>query len=263
MSEPDEMGLTIDAAQGYEAFFVPAIFHQWPEKIANAANLSNGAHILDAGCGTGVLTREVRGRGCTVTGIDLSSSMLSVARETCPDVSFEIGNVCELPFDDNSFDAALSAFMLMFVPQPENALAELSRVVRPGGRIALSVWQNLGNNPVYRSLVDATQEVAGDESAQAMGWPFTMGDAPALAKLFDQAGLTDVSVTAHAGDAQFPSVEALVNIEISAWLLAESISQTQIEQITRSLRQRYAPFTNNAGAIRFPLNALIAEATVA
>lgn len=262
MSTPDEMGLTAEAARGYEAFFVPAIFHQWPEPICDAASISKADKVLDAGCGTGILTREVRRRGARVTGLDLSESMLGVAREVCPNVAFHKGNVCDLPFETDTFDVAVSAFMLMFVPQPEDAIREIIRVVRPGGRIAFSVWQNLDQNPVYRHLAAATKEVAGDDSAQAMAWPFTMGELQGLHDLAQAAGLDEVSVTPRDGTARFPSVEELVDVEVNAWLLADSVSQQQIDQICRLLRQYYGPFTDADGPVCFPLNGIIVSGTV-
>lgn len=117
MSTPDEMGLTPEAALGYEQFFVPAIFHQWPARIISAAAINQNDDVLDVGCGTGALTRELVKYAGSATGFDLSESMLSVARQVCPTVNFQQGNVAELPFDDSTFDVVVSAFMLMFVPE--------------------------------------------------------------------------------------------------------------------------------------------------
>lgn len=260
MSTPDEMGLTPDAALGYEQFFVPAIFHQWPEKIISAAVIADTDDVLDVGCGTGVLTREVVKCARSTTGLDLSESMLSVARQVCPTVSFQQGNVAELPFGDSSFDAVVSAFMLMFVPDPKQAIAQMQRVLRPGGRIVAAIWQGLDNNPVYDALVESTREVVDNKSADSMAWPFTMGDAERLDDIFNSNGLANVSVTPHDGYAEFPSVEDLVGVEINAWLLADSISADQIAEIVAKLRKKYPDFSNSDGPIKFPLNALIVRA---
>ncbi|MEM7502389.1 MAG: methyltransferase domain-containing protein, partial [Pseudomonadota bacterium] len=128
MSTVDEMGLTPEAANGYEEFFVPAIFDQWPPVMISAAAVTNGEDVLDVGCGTGVLTRELTrhvGDDGSATGFDLSESMLGIARERCPNATFKQGNVIDLPFDDQSFDVVISSFMLMFVPDPEKALSEM------------------------------------------------------------------------------------------------------------------------------------------
>jgi len=260
MSPPDEMGLTAEAAQGYEQFFVPAIFHQWPAKIISSAAIAESDDVLDVGCGTGVLTREIVGHAATTTGFDLSESMLGVARQVCPGATFKQGNVTELPFGDSSFDAVVSAFMLMFVPEPKQAVAQMRRVLRIGGRVVASVWQGLDNNPVYEALVESTREVVGDQSAEAVAWPFTMGDVKKMEEIFAAEGLSRTSITPHDGYAEFPSVEDLVEIEVQAWLLADSVSAEQIAEIAAVFRKKYSGFSHSEGPIRFPLNALIVKA---
>ena len=260
MSTPDEMGLTPDAALGYEQFFVPAIFHQWPAKIISAAAITQSDDVLDVGCGTGALTREVVKCAGSATGFDLSESMLGVARQVCPTVTFQQGNVAELPFDDSTFDAVVSAFMLMFVSDPKQAVGQLQRVLRPGGRIAAGIWQGLDNNPVYDALVESTREVVDDKSANSMAWPFTMGDVEKLEDIFSVDGLAHISITPHDGYAEFPSVEDLVGVEIQSWLLADSVSTDQIAEIAAKLRRKYPDFVNCDGPIKFPLNAFIVRA---
>lgn len=265
MSAPDEMGLTPEAANGYEEFFVPAIFDQWPPIMIATAAVSHGDDVLDVGCGTGVMTRELTkhvGDTGSATGFDLSESMLAVARERCPDATFKQGNVIELPFADQSFDVVVSSFMLMFVPDPEKALREMRRVLKPGGRLVVSVWRGLDNNVVYRELVEATREVAGEDSANSMAWPFTIGEAGKLQDLFVSAGLEALTLGEHDGTASFPSVENLVSTEIQAWLLADSVDEKQIDTIVRLLRENYPPFKEVTGAVTFPLNALIGKVTV-
>lgn len=265
MSTADEMGLTPEAANGYEKFFVPAIFDQWPKIMIAAAEIGKGDDVLDVGCGTGVLTRELThhvGETGSSTGFDLSESMLGVARVRCPDATFKQGNVAELPFDDQSFDVVISSFMLMFVPDPQQAVREMRRVLRPGGRLVVSVWQGLDNNVVYRELVEATREVAGDDSANSMAWPFTMGQAGRLKEIFEAAGIEVAAMSEHDGTADFPSVEDFVATEIQAWLLAESVDENQISQIVNLIRNKYPPFEEATGAVTFPLNALIGKAKI-
>lgn len=260
MTTSDEMGLTPQAAQSYEEFFVPAIFHQWPEQIISASAISESDDVLDLGCGTGALTRKIVGRAGTTIGIDLSESMLGVARQVCPAATFQQGSADDLPFEDSSFDTVVSAFMLMFLSDPKKAVGEMQRVLRPGGRLVASVWQGLGDNPVYEALVEAIREVIDDASAESMAWPFLMGDVKKIEEVFDVVGLSTPSITPHDGYATFPSVEEFVAIEIQAWLLADSIGADQIAEIAVKLRENYPDFSNSDGPIRFPLNAFIVSA---
>jgi len=262
MASPDEMGLTPDAARGYEQFFVPSIFHQWPPLIAAQAAIQQGDDVLDVGCGTGATTREVArhvGADGSVAGLDLSESMLGVARETCPGVDFRQGSAIDLPHDDASFDAVVSSFMLMFVPDPMQAVSEMRRVLRPGGRLVVSVWQSLDTNPAYAALVEATQQVAGGESAQSVAWPFTMGESGRLSEIFKSAGMPGAMVSEHDGTAVFPSVEEFVRTEIQAWLLADSVDEKDIAMIVAELRARYPDFGGTGGPVEFPLNAILVK----
>lgn len=103
MSTPDEMGLSPEAARGYEEFFVPAIFGQWPPVMLDAAAVGEGEVVLDVGCGTGVLTRELTkrlGDSGSATGFDLSESMLGIARAHCPDAIVRLLRAKYAPFKD-------------------------------------------------------------------------------------------------------------------------------------------------------------------
>lgn len=261
MSQPDAMGLTPEAAAGYEEFFVPAIFHQWPSRLAAIAMINSGHNVLDVGCGTGVMTRALARRvGSTgkATGIDLSTSMLGVARSHCPEAEFKEGDATALPYRDNQFDAALSAFMLMFVPEPFQALSEMHRVLRPGGQGVVSVWSGLADNPIYAVLADQVREVAGDDAATSIAMPFSLGSTSQLEALFDQAGITEVRITGIDGTATFPSLDELVRTEIQAWLLAGSLDGQAIDQVCAQFRQAL-PELAMQSPVTFAMNAHVAS----
>ena len=101
------------------------------------AGLSPG-RVLDAACGTGRHSLWLAAQGHTVVGIDASPDMLAKARAKLPDARFEQGELTALPLPDASVDAALCALALVHLPDLRPALAELARVVRPGGRIVIS-----------------------------------------------------------------------------------------------------------------------------
>ena len=257
----DEMGLTLETAREYEQFFVPAIFSQWPAVVIDVAEIKEGEAVLEVGCGTGVFTREaiIRvGVSGSVTGLDLSESMLTVARETSPGVQFYQGSVIDLPFDDASFDVVTSSFMLMFVPDPEKALSEMLRVLRPGGRLAICVWEALTESPVYSGLVTFATNRIDSTAGESLGWPFALGEEEKLRAIFRAAGAPSVKLSHQSGRAQFPSVEDFVRTEIEAWLLADSVKDAQIDAIIEDTRAEFALYCDDAGGIDFPMNAIFA-----
>src|SRR5262245_47955151 len=108
-------------------------------------NPQPGEKILDLSTGTGWTSRVVARRGARVVGADIAEGLLEVARaqaynEDLP-IKYELGDAENLPFDDGEFDAVISTFGVMFASRPEAAAAELARVVRTDGRIALTTWQ--------------------------------------------------------------------------------------------------------------------------
>jgi len=108
-----------------------------------------GERILDLATGTGWTSRVVAGRGATVIGVDIAADLLEAARSNAIAASLPIhyqrGDAERLPFEDGSFDAVISTCGIMFASRPEAAAREVARVVRPGGRIALTTWLSDGN----------------------------------------------------------------------------------------------------------------------
>ena len=262
MSEPDEMGLTAEAAQGYEQFFVPAIFDQWPSRIIEAAGVGDGDRVLEVGCGTGVLAREVIKRVGTdgsVVGLDLSESMLGVARGICPEVDFRQGDAMDLPFDDESFDVAIASFMLMFVPDPVQAVGEMWRVLKPDGRLVITVWEPLDQNPVYSGLVDIARQRIDDTAGTSLAWPFALGEDGKLIEICHSAGIGDVGISTHDGRAKFPSLEGFVRTEIQAWVLADSVNEESLSVVVGDSQERFADYCDASGAVDIPLNAVMAK----
>ncbi len=105
-----------------------------------------GESILDVASGTGLTARLVAARGANVTGVDLGEELIQAARQydTTGSIDFQVGDADALAYPDASFDAVVSTFGVMFSANPDLAAAELARVTRPGGRIALTVWQDQG-----------------------------------------------------------------------------------------------------------------------
>jgi ubiquinone/menaquinone biosynthesis C-methylase UbiE len=114
--------------------------YERPAMLALAGDVT-GRRILDAGCGSGPLSAALRDRGAVVTGIDASAGMLALARRRLGDgVALHVVDLRDrLPFDDGTFDDAVASLVLHYLEDWGPTLAELRRVLRPGGRLIASV----------------------------------------------------------------------------------------------------------------------------
>src|SRR5262245_45054534 len=118
----------IDAANAYEALFVPALFGQWARIVVDAARIHPGQRVLDVACGTGILAREIcsrLGASARVTAVDPNPGMIAVARQLAPAVECREGVAESLPLPDRSFDVVVSQFGLMFFSDRQQALREM------------------------------------------------------------------------------------------------------------------------------------------
>lgn len=129
------------------ASFAPTAMFTTPvaARLVKFAQVTSGERVLDVATGTGVVAVTAARRGARVTALDLTPELLVVARENgrvaqCADIVWTEGDAEQLPYADGSFDVVLSQFGHMFAPRPETVVAEMRRVLKPGGRIAFATW---------------------------------------------------------------------------------------------------------------------------
>jgi SAM-dependent methyltransferase len=142
------------AAPRYPWSFAPATA-PYAEPLLDAVDAGPGVRLLDIACGPGVVAAAALRRGCTVTGVDFSAAMLGEARRRLPDAAFHDADAEALPLASGGFDAAVSNFGLHHFPFPVRALAEARRVLRPGGRLAVTVWARADANVAWKIVIDA------------------------------------------------------------------------------------------------------------
>ena len=155
-----------------------------------------GARFLDVGCGTGALTETLLevAEPAEVVGVDPSEGYVAHARAhvTDPRATFLVGDAEKIPFDDASFDAAASALVFNFVPDPLRAVAEAARVVADHSTVAAYVWDYTGRMELMRHFWDAAVELEPSAASLDEGRRFAICEPSALERLFTRAGLADV-----------------------------------------------------------------------
>ena len=162
------------------------------ELAVAALDLGGGEQVLDVACGTGNAALLARRAGAVVTGLDASPRLLEVARERVPEGEFIRGDAARLPFEAGRFDAAVSVFGVIFARPGEAAAAEIARVVRPGGRVAITTWPPRG--PMFAAVALMRQALARgrpSDGVPATSW----GNPAALERLLGRFG--ELEVTEH------------------------------------------------------------------
>jgi SAM-dependent methyltransferase len=264
MSAGETGQVTSSAAEVYEDFFVPALFDQWALRVADAADIRPGQRVLDVACGTGVLARaaaERVGSAGSVVGLDVNDGMLAVARRKAPGIEWRTGRAEALPFASGSFDAVVSQFGLMFFEDRRVALQEMMRALRPGGQLAVAVWDSLDRTPGYTAMVALLRRLFGDEVAGALDAPFILGDRQLLSSLFAEAGIPEAEVTTQVGTARFPSIESWIYTEIRGFTLADVLDDEQFELLLREAASALRPFVTADATVAFNAPAHIVLAT--
>ena len=254
MSELSSGQVNTSAAEVYDKFFLPALFEQWAIRVADAAEIGPGQHVLDVACGTGILALAAAarvGNSGSVTGVDINEGMLAVAARKSPLIKWENARAESLPFGDSYFDRVVSQFGLMFFENQPAAISELLRVLKPGGCLVVAVWASLEETPGYASMVQLLERLFGNEVSEALRAPFCLGDSNLLRNLFIDAGLESCRVVTIEGTARFPSIESWIYTDIKGWTLADMIDDRQYEQLQEEARSALAQFVTKDGSVQF------------
>ena len=120
--------------------YTGSITRKTVQPLLDAARVRAGTRVLDIATGLGYVAGAAAARGAFAVGVDFASAMVIEARKRFPGAQFGEGDAEALAFDDGAFDAAICAFGLLHLTEPERAIAEVFRVLRPRGRYAFTVW---------------------------------------------------------------------------------------------------------------------------
>ena len=224
-------------------------------EFARAAGVGPGQHVIDVGCGSGALTvvlAEIVGAE-NVAGVDPSEPFVAEARTRVPGADLRVGPAESLPFEDASFDAALSQLVFHFVQDPGQSVAEMRRVTRPGGRVAACVWDMTGGMTMLRSYWDAAREAGatGPDEIERFG-----GRPGQVAQLWRDAGLRDVVDESLTVSADYEDFDELWTSFLGAagpvGAHAVSLDEQQAAAVSAALHRRVGspdgPFTLTASA---------------
>jgi ubiquinone/menaquinone biosynthesis C-methylase UbiE len=225
------------------------------QQMLEAAQLRPGDRVLDIAAGTGDQSRQAArlvGPAGSVLATDISPEMLDVAarlaqQEGLANITTQVMNAEQLDLPENSGDAVISRLGLMLIGRRQQALREIRRVLRPGGRLAALVWSKPERNPLFALYEDIlANSPEADELEEPSSDPFSLADSVLFASALTEAGFRDVRVQAIPLTFRFPSFDVLRAWwghdyeEALATLEGESQQRMQ-EEVRQAVRQFEEP----------------------
>lgn len=230
--------------------------------LLDAADVRAGKSLLDVASGPGHLAAAAHGRGAAVTGIDFSSAMVAEASRRYPHVVFCEGNAGKLPFADGSFDAVTIAFGLLHFPDPDKALAEAQRVLRPAGKIAFTVWAQADRALGFGLVAKAVERFGNPDAGLPEGPPFfRFSDPGECRRTLTRLGFTDVKTSEIAQTWRFASasawIEGVTRSTVRTAALLRAQSGEAMARIRAALPEAAGPYRTKDGAIELPMPAVL------
>jgi SAM-dependent methyltransferase len=218
-----------------------------------------GERILDVATGTGWAARRVAARGAAAVGVDIGAELIAAAQEIAAaagqTIDFRVGDAELLPFENQSFDAAISTFGVMFVRDPEAAAAELARVCRCGGRLALTTWASNGTLADYFQVM---RPYMPPPPAPPPPSPFAWGNTERLRELLGAA--FELRFETGTSFMRVPSAEAAWELFVATYgptkTLVANLDPERRESLRRDVTSYFDQFRTELG-ISWPREYLV------
>jgi SAM-dependent methyltransferase len=216
--------------------------------VLEALSVGPGTTLLDVGCGSGYALRMAAERGAVVTGLDITPELLEIAGERVPHATLVLGAMDRLPFDDASFDVVVGFNAFQFAEDPETAVAQAARVLRPGGLVAASTFAEPERNE-STALHLALEPLRSAAKGGGSHLPYALSEPGGLEALLASAGLEPVEsgevplVWAH------EDADRAVRAVLASGGGAIAIQAGGVDAAIEALTQAVVPFTLADGRV--------------
>ena len=249
--------ITTSPSEIYERYMVPAIFARWSTVLLELVAPQAGERVLDLACGTGIVARTAASMvqpGGEVFGVDFNPAQIATARSIDSSIEWREGDAGSLPFTDQEFDLVVCQQGFQFFPDGVQAVKEIHRVLKPGGRVGIAVWSSIEKCPGYPALVHALERRVGSSAA---GLIHIWGDSVEVRRLFADGGFPDADVVTLSNDAIFASAEEFTRSIVVGSIMRRTDAQFSEETLglmTADVAAELAPYLGENG-LKFPMEA--------
>lgn len=215
------------------------------EAVLRKANVGADTSLLDVGCGAGLFCAMAAALGVNITGLDAAQALLDIARERVPNGEFHVGEMEELPFDDDIFDVVTGFNSFQFAANPVQALSEARRVAHPGAPVVITVWGKAEDCDAA-AFLGALAALLPPPPPGTPG-PFALSEEGALEALVGEAGLAPRHTEEVDTLWQYPNTDTMLRGLLSAGPATRAINTVGETRVREAVSKALAPFKTPAG----------------
>ena len=257
-------GFTGNIPEHYDEGLGPVLFVDYAEDIARRVAAYKPRRVLETAAGTGFVTRRLRNAlpNAEIVATDLNAGMLEIAKKKFQPgekIEFQTADATALPFPDNSFDAIVCQFGVMFYPDKEKSYREVQRVLAPGGRYFFNVWDSQAHNRFGRIAHEVTGSFFEKDPPQFYLTPFGYYKIDPIKEALLAAGFRDIAIAVVRNDKKVADVAALARGAVLGNPLIDQIKARGVDPdaVVEAIRNA---LTRELSDGRLSLQAIVFEA---
>jgi SAM-dependent methyltransferase len=248
-------------SEGYEKIVGP-LTAQSAEATLDAAGVTPGCKVLDVCTGHGVLALAASKRAAKVCAVDIAEAMIAAARRNAPAAECLQSDAQDLPYADNTFDAVICGYGISHIPEANRALAEMRRVLRPGGRVAISVWERPSPNNGFGLVMGAIREHGRFDVPLPQGPDFfQFGDQEGLKAALAQTDFIDINTALIPLVFPLEFATGFVDAVLKGTMRARALLMAQDEAVLSTIRtavaQAVSRLFRSEDGFRVPMPAIV------